>query len=259
MIPEQGGVENNFNYNYLLVQTILKMRDAEADDNTKQYWVYFKTALKLVISHLDFQLKGEIEQDYAVLHAAFKKIESSNMNEASKLTWVNRIKNDFAGAHDFYIMQALNRVGVVKVEDEGIIDFESTDIDTFTRAVRDSSNSGAVGALNNPENQIKKPIVKPEMVLVTRGKDILQMPKADYDKYMESQVEIRELPEDLEPESDESEDPDESATENGGLADGIGDDAVKSDSCQPSSQDGRPCPSPPSNSAPSWKKKYKFE
>jgi len=184
MIPDQGGVENNFNYNYLLVQTILKMRDAQADDQPARYWTYFEYALGLVISHLDFQLKGEIQQDYAVLMAAFRKInllKDTELNTQSKKSLINKLKEDFADAHRFYIMQALNRVGVVKVEDEGIINFESTDLDTMTKIVRDLPN-GTVASFEKQEGRKTPPLIKPEMVLVTYKDKLIEMPKEEYMK-----------------------------------------------------------------------------
>lgn len=197
MIPEQSNVENNFNYNYLLVQTILKMRDANADISIPQYWVYFEYGMGLVVSHLDFRLRGEIEQDYAIIQAAFNKINSTNLNPATKHTLINRIKEDFANAHRFYIMQALNRVGVVRVEDEGVIDFESTDLDTFTKIVRDLPNS-TVAAFKKQDEKKTAPLIKPEMVLVTHNGKIIQMPKEDYMKLQqeEAPVIMGEVPED---------------------------------------------------------------
>jgi hypothetical protein len=182
MIPEQGGVENNFNYNYLLVQTILKMRDAQADDQPARYWTYFEYALGLVISHLDFQLKGEIQQDYAILMAAFRKInllKDTELNAQSKKSLINKLKEDFADAHRFYIMQALNRVGIVKVEDEGIINFESTDLDTMTKIVRDLPN-GTIASFEKQDGKKTPPIIKPEMVLVTYKDKLIEMPKEDF-------------------------------------------------------------------------------
>jgi hypothetical protein len=204
MIPEQSGVENNFNYNYLLVQTILKMRDAQSDEDIPRYWTYFEYGIGLVISHLDFKLRGEIEQDYTLLRAAFNKINNSSLNPQTKKTVTNRIKEDFANAHRFYIMQALNRVGIVKVEDEGIIDFESTDLDILTKAVRDTSNTNAVAAFKAQEGKSTPPIVKPTMVLVTYKDKVIQMPKEDYDKLQhdEAPVLMGEMPDDLDSESE---------------------------------------------------------
>lgn len=190
MPDEASNIENNFNYNYLLVQTILKMRDAQADETISRYWTYFEYGMGLVISHLDFQLKGEIQQDYAILQAAFTKINNTNLNDASKKTLINRLKEDFANAHRFYIMQALNRVGIVRVEDEGVIDFESTDLDTFTKIIRDTHNTSAVGAFKAQEGKNTDPLVKPEMVLVTHKGKLIQMPKEEYLKTQQEEAPI---------------------------------------------------------------------
>ena len=207
MVPEQGGVENNFNYNYLLVQTILKMRDAQAEDAISQYWVYFEYAMGLVISHLDFQLKGEIQQDYTILATAFNKINDSSLNPESKKALIKSLEADFANAHRFYIMQALNRVGVVRVEDEGIIDFESTDLDTMTRIVRDLPN-GTVAAFEKQETNPTPPVFKPEMILVTHKGKIIEMPKDEYMKLQQRDEEpmiMAEVPEEGPAAEDESE------------------------------------------------------
>lgn len=223
MEQQQTGVENNFNYNYLLVQTILKMRDAQAEERASQYWVYFEYGLGLVVSHLDFQLRGEIQQDYALLMAAIQKINSSKVNDASKKSLAIRLKEDFANAHRFYIMQALNRVGVVRIEDEGVIDFESTDIDTFTKVVRDSHTTSAVGAMKDVTENPTPLLVKPEMVMVYVKGELISMPKEDYDQLQaDQQMALHELP----PEMDEEEKPEpremrkKPITEEGDLFDG---------------------------------------
>jgi hypothetical protein len=196
MDQAQGSVENNFNYNYLLVQTILKMRDAQAEEHPAQYWTYFEYALGLVLSHLDFQLKGEIQQDYAVLMAAFRKINAlkdTELNTQSKKSLINKLKEDFADAHRFYIMQALNRVGVVRVEDEGIIDFESTDLDTMTKIVRDLPN-GTIASFEKQEGKKTPPLIKPEMVLVTYKDKLIEMPKDEYLKMQNENASQEEAP-----------------------------------------------------------------
>jgi len=217
MNPEQSGIENNFNYNYLLVQTILKMRDAQAEDDVKKYWVYFEYGIGLVISHLDFQLKGEIQKDYTILAAAFNRIMNSSINPETKKSLINGLKEDFANAHRFYIMQALNRVGVVKVEDEGIIDFESVDIDTMTKIVRDTSGQSVINATEKIEAKKTPPLVKPEMIMVYSGGKLVQMPKEDYDKFQASKDEdpimMAEMPEDLEGDSESESEADESGPE----------------------------------------------
>lgn len=234
MMQDSSGIENNFNYNYLLIQTILKMRDALADGDIERYWVYFEVALKLVISHLDFQLKGEIQQDYAVLEAALKKIQNlkdSELNAQSKKALINKLKCDFANAHNFYIMQALNRVGVVKVEDEGVIDFESVDLDTMTKIVRDTHTSSVVGSAKSVEEKKTPPLLKPEMLLVTYKGKVMQMPKEEYMKlkHDENEMIMAEMPEqDVEAESvSESEDARERERDTpvGNEPEGVSDDA----------------------------------
>jgi hypothetical protein len=209
MIPDQSGIENNFNYNYLLVQTILKMRDARAERRIPEYWSYFEDAMQLVVSHLDFKLKGEIQQDYTILAAAINRIENSTVNPQTKVTLINDITKDFANAHKFYIMQALNRVGVVKVEDEGVIDFESVDLDTMTKIVRDTSGKSVINATEEVESKKTPPLIKPEMIMVYKDGKLMSMPKQDYMKLQadqqgdkEAPILMAEMPEEV-PESDE--------------------------------------------------------
>lgn len=181
---ETTAVDINFNYNYLLIQTILKMRDAQAKGEIKEYWIYFEYAMGLVLSHIDFNVRGEIEKDFAVLQEAIRKVRKSNLNEQTKNILINKLCEDFANNHRFYIMQALNRIGIVKVEDEGIIDFDKIDIDTMTQIIRDSDRS-VIKATEKAEQNPKK-IVQPEMVAIYHNGKIVQMPKEEYLKLASS-------------------------------------------------------------------------
>lgn len=180
----------NFNYNYLLIQTILKMRDAQAKGEIKEYWIYFEYAMGLVLSHIDFDVRGEIEKDFAVLQEAVRKIKKSNLNEQTKTTLINKLFEDFANSHRFYIMQALNRIGIVKVEDEGVIDFDKIDIDTMTQIIRNSYSSLEKAVEKAEEG--KKQIVMPEMIAIYHNGKIIQIPKEDYIKYASSKKEKKE-------------------------------------------------------------------
>lgn len=180
MISNQENLENNFNYNYFLIQTILKMRDSEAQHELAAFWIYFKYAFGLVTSHFDFQLRADIQKDYDIMDVAIKRIEKSGIADSSQKNMINNLRAKFAQAHLFYVMQALNRVGIVKLEEEGTIDFESTDLETFTKIVRSLSSPSVVVENEERKKQEKRDEAKGEVDFI--GHDITSSSTPDETK-----------------------------------------------------------------------------
>jgi hypothetical protein len=179
-------IDANYNYNFIVMQTIGKMRDAQARGDLASYWIYFDYALGLVSSYIEAPIAREIQNDYNILNEAIRKIEESNIAETSKKMHIEKLRANFADAHRFYVMNALNRIGVLKLEDEGVIDFSLFDMERTTRVVR---NSVSLKEGTSNEFEVKKIVHIPpeEEVLVYYNNRIIAMPKSEYMKYREEQ------------------------------------------------------------------------
>lgn len=123
-------------YDILVLDTIKKMRDTYAEDSQEKYYKYFEVAIQLVLPHLDIEIRKEVENDFKQLKKMIKETNAKDSNDQTKKIEILKLKEDFATTHRYYIMLALTKVGIVRASEEGLIDFNSIEIDAIKRAIR---------------------------------------------------------------------------------------------------------------------------
>jgi len=135
-------------YNYLVLDTIQKMRDAQAEGNRDKYFVYFDYAMGFAIHHLDLDTRRKVEDSRKTLKTELKRIkEQVDLNDQTRKLMILELKESFANAHRYYVMLVLSKIGVVKVSEEGVIDFNDFDIDELAKVVR--SDRGLNSAMDS--------------------------------------------------------------------------------------------------------------
>lgn len=143
MTKYQPTDDQNLTHQFLFLDTLRKMRDSEANQDDHKYYTYFKFALRLGMGYLDVSQREKIEADYKkMLDDTSILIGAEGKNEETKRFEIRMLKNHFAETHEYYLMAALPRLGIVKIADEGLIDFEKEDIETLKKIVRAGSHSG---------------------------------------------------------------------------------------------------------------------
>lgn len=138
--------EVNINYNWLVLDSIRKMRDAQARKDTEQFAILFDFCLRLLIPYIAIDLKQKIDQDRKRLMAEIGRLKKEEKNEETAKKLILALRIDFAEAHMGYVMGALSVVGIVMVRDDGVIDFSKIDIET-TQAIIRSSGMGLAKAI----------------------------------------------------------------------------------------------------------------
>ena len=135
---EQNDTTIALNYNWLVLDTIRKARDAKAAGNKETYAIYSEYALQLLIPYISRELRFVCEADYKLLVDAIASIKSHSENEQSRKMQIIELRADFADAHRSFTMAALAKVGIVKVTEEGVIDFSILDLDQMKAIVHSS-------------------------------------------------------------------------------------------------------------------------
>ncbi len=133
-------------YNFLVLDTIQKMRDAQAAGDKDKYFVYFDYAMGFAIHHLDTDTRRKIEDARKLFAKEVRKIKEGSMHDDEKRKDMQALKEDFANNHRYYVMLTLSKIGIVKVMDEGVIDFNELDIEGLKRVVR--SDRGLEAAMD---------------------------------------------------------------------------------------------------------------
>ena len=180
----ESAADTNFNFNYLVVQTTMKMRDAKASRAWWEYWVHFEFAAQLVLSYLEPKVAKDIQLDMDDMETRISNLtiacDNGVLNEKTRDIQINLLRADFCDKHRYYVMKALNKIGIVKVAEDGVIDFDSIDLETMSAVIR---------AGNEELTKEHKPLQQ-DMTLVIDpiSKKVFKMGTSEYKTYLDSRI-----------------------------------------------------------------------
>ncbi len=140
MAMNQATHDENLTFQFLYLDTLRKMRDSEANQDDHKYFTYFKFALQMGMGYLDVAQREKIEADHKkMLQDTAILVSAEGKNVETKKFEITMLKLHFAETHEYYLMAALQRLGIVKIVDDGLVDFEKEDIATLKKIVRAGS------------------------------------------------------------------------------------------------------------------------
>lgn len=151
-LNQQGMNDQVFTPAWYIMSRITKMSDAKASDNVAQAYSYFEDALKILTPFMEPMTKKDIQLDYLVFRKVRDEIQNNTkIDDISKRDELNKLKRSFMETHELYLYIALPKAGVIRLEEEGEIDFEKLAFDKVQRIVRSKSISEGVDKYANPE------------------------------------------------------------------------------------------------------------
>jgi len=171
----------------------MKMRDAKARRDWWEYWVHFEFAIQLVLSYLEPRAAADVQKDFDAMDAKIQSLMKSDLNESTKEILINKLRAEFSDRHRYYVLKALNKIGIVKVAEEGVVDFDSTEIDTLTKIIRQPHQSPTGAGLQTLiDGAPGSPV--PDLTLVyapgaSAAGRVLRMGSDDYKKYVDDKIE----------------------------------------------------------------------
>lgn len=151
----QGNSDPSSSVRWLLNNRIMKMNEAEANQEWYKYFVYFKFIFLRLIPRINVDIRKKIESDWWAFHAIIRAIEKSNQNELTKKKNIETLQRNFADSHMFYIYQTLPKVGLDTIIEEGSIEPQKHDFKELERIVR--GGNGAETELIRMRNDHIKP------------------------------------------------------------------------------------------------------
>lgn len=146
MADAQAGSEDiSKTYNYLVLKEIEKMIDSHALREQWKYFTYFRGSYELLSKHLDMEDLQQLELDWQAFKAALKRIaQDKELNPELKKTKTLELQENFADEHRFYIYKAFPKAGITKPEQEGVMDFNTKDIEQVKAIIRMGGASASV-------------------------------------------------------------------------------------------------------------------
>lgn len=146
--PQGAPISNHIEF--MIANWIDKMVRAESERNWHAYFTYCTNALQLVKSHIDIRDRQGVQKDWEVVKAALAEAEKLTNMETKNQT-IAKIMKAFVDAHKFYIYGALPGMGIIRNEEDGVIDFDKTELETLIKIVR--SDDGMEEAIRNATEQ----------------------------------------------------------------------------------------------------------
>jgi len=126
----------NLSYNYIVLDTIKRLRDAKAAGRKAEYCDLFDFALQLLVPYIDINLRKTINEDWNSLQEAIKQAKKEEKSEASRKRVIEELRENFADTHRSYVFSTLSKVGITRVSEEGKIDFNKLGLDNVAHIIR---------------------------------------------------------------------------------------------------------------------------
>lgn len=143
--PSQSGDDQEsvgFSYIGLVIDTARKLRDAGAEKDLEKFAFLADFAIQLLICYYPTRLRFKLDEDKQDLKRRELVVwNNPELHDETKTLMVAKMRADWANDHLGAFFSAFNRVGFVKVKDEGVIDWQDEDFSGFSHVVRKSTHS----------------------------------------------------------------------------------------------------------------------
>jgi len=121
----------------LILSTLQLIRDSSAENNIDKAFSYTKFIIKLLLPYTEPVERLELEKNYQVLLKEIKRIDQSrNVHDNTKRDKVLELKDSFIEAHMATLMMSAGKAGIVKLKEDGLIDYDMFDVDDIESIVR---------------------------------------------------------------------------------------------------------------------------
>ena len=128
---------NKLTFDQVVLDTSLKLREAQAHGQTEVAYEYFKWMLNFLSNHIPLESRKNLEEDMLTFVNQLVIIEKDKLlNESTKEIRINKLKQIFMETHTRYIMLAFPRASITKVSDEAAVDFTELDYNLAKKIIR---------------------------------------------------------------------------------------------------------------------------
>lgn len=130
--------EKTFSFQMIVLKNIDKVVTSKALGQKEEYASRVESALKLCAVYYPDSIKLSIQADMQSLRNEIMRLKEVEKNEATRDKKILDLKVDFAETHEAYVYAPLSKIGIIKLEDEGTINYNRIDIKSIADAVRSS-------------------------------------------------------------------------------------------------------------------------
>lgn len=142
------------NFAWFVLNTITKMRDADAQQDFKQYYTFFRYSINALSPYMEAERRAAVERDFKVLEATIDKLRNiPNLNDQSREKEEMRFRKEFADSHTFLIFEALPKASIIKISQDAVINFGKTEFEALGATIRGVAHSGMATGLKRANDQ----------------------------------------------------------------------------------------------------------
>jgi hypothetical protein len=125
----------SYNLNYQIILLITKMHDAKLNEDWKRYWWAFDSIVKITKTHFSENTKKYIQSEYNKLYYAETELKKEP-NETTRDNKIFELRKNFALTYESVITDGLIGMDIIKVDNEGMINFGEQDIEDLSHVIR---------------------------------------------------------------------------------------------------------------------------
>ena len=159
----------NVTYNWVILNRVLKMNDAEARGDKDSYFIYFRLLARLVKHWMRNEDQLILELNYKALEEAIARIKKEDINEASRSQRIIDLKNLFADKHSGMVLSAFANSNLFRIQEEGVLDFEQHDFDEVSEIIRSRGAKGMEKAVKDATGKTASKVRLSEQIEKTGG------------------------------------------------------------------------------------------
>lgn len=126
----------SYNLNYQIVLLITKMHDAKLNRDWERYWWAFDSVVKITSIHYTDNTKNMLQEEFNKLKYAEKVIKEKYDNEKTQDNMILELRKFFALQYEEVITQGLKGMDIIKIDIDGVVDFDSYELKNLENAVR---------------------------------------------------------------------------------------------------------------------------
>jgi hypothetical protein len=137
----------NVTYHNTVLGSVQAMTRARASQDWHAYCSYYMDALEMLMPFIPAKLRPGIEADLRAVYSEVAVIRGGQgISGEAKVKQELEVLRDFSDHHKGYLYICFERAGIIKLREEGVLDFDEIDIETVAKVVRNAS-SGLPNAL----------------------------------------------------------------------------------------------------------------
>ena len=128
---------------WLINNTLMRMRDAEAAHNYHAMWVHFKFVFNRLMIYFTEETRIKLDVDWSKMAELEQKIKTMKqesgieVSDESQKKYLDILHQNFMETHRAYVFYGLPRMGIVEIQGEGVFAYTKHDFEELSAIINE--------------------------------------------------------------------------------------------------------------------------